>query len=188
MRTSKLRMAKADVRPGTPAADPVVDGAAVPLSFTVFGIPQPKGSTRVVPIARQVRSLRDVRVTSDNPQVKQWQGAIKKAAWCAKQDQQPARDRGVLVGPVALEAQFYLPRPQRLPKGHEVPHTTKPDLDKLLRALKDALTSTVWDDDSQVTEVHATKQYARVTEQPRVVVTVWPVEPALFQSSTERTV
>jgi len=38
-------------------------------------------------------------------------------------------------------------------------HTSKPDLDKLIRCVKDALTGVAWKDDSQVCEVVADKKY-----------------------------
>jgi Holliday junction resolvase RusA-like endonuclease len=155
------------------------------LTFTVVGIAQPKGSTRMVPIRREIRSLRDVRVTSDNPQVKTWQGAVAKAAWVAKQELE-ATARGTLEGPVALQVEFYLYRPSGLPKSYHGPHLTKPDLDKLVRAVKDALTSVVWRDDSQVTCLIAGKAYAGLGEEPRTVITVRPVDPPLL-ATQERT-
>ncbi len=37
--------------------------------------------------------------------------------------------------------------------------TVKPDLDKLVRAIMDSLSSVVWRDDAQVAQVRATKLY-----------------------------
>jgi Holliday junction resolvase RusA-like endonuclease len=53
------------------------------------------------------------------------------------------------------------------------PATRPPDLDKLTRAVLDALTGIVWTDDAQVVAVAATK---RRSATPGVTVTVTPVE------------
>jgi hypothetical protein len=48
----------------------------------------------------------------------------------------------------------------------------KPDLDKLVRSVKDALKNVVWADDSQVTFIRAMKAYAVGGDAPRVLVSV----------------
>lgn len=171
------------------------------LTFTVAGEAQPKGSTRTLPnhVAMaafrrgrplMLRSPRElighVLVTSDNPDVKAWQAAIKKAAWCAVQDL-PRADRALFVGAVAIRVDFYLPRPSGLAKKYTGPHVKKPDLDKLVRACKDALTDTAWTDDSQVTSVTATKGYAAVGDPPRAVITLTAIEAPLLAAAMERT-
>lgn len=45
-------------------------------------------------------------------------------------------------------------------RGPNFQHTRKPDLDNLLKAVKDALKGICWVDDSQVTEIFCTKSYA----------------------------
>ena len=62
---------------------------------------------------------------------------------------------GPYEGPVELGLNFYLPRPQRLMrKGNPdgpLPHIVKPDLDNLVKAVKDVITlSGLWKDDCQV--------------------------------------
>lgn len=47
----------------------------------------------------------------------------------------------------------------------ELKHTSKPDLDNLIKAVKDGLNGIVWVDDSQVVRVVAEKKYS---ENPRV--------------------
>lgn len=61
------------------------------------------------------------------------------------------------VGPVAMGAVFLMPVPASWPKRRqraafagELAHTTKPDLDNLLKALKDALQGIAYHNDSQV--------------------------------------
>ena len=76
----------------------------------------------------------------------------------------------VLIGPVTLTVDFYLPRPKAhygtgrnagiLKDSAPVEHLTMPDTDKLQRAVGDALTRLAWRDDSQIVAWHAYKHYA----------------------------
>lgn len=51
--------------------------------------------------------------------------------------------------------------------------TTKPDIDNLVKGIKDGLSKVVWHDDSQVIELVARKWYS---DNPRAVVTVeWAI-------------
>jgi crossover junction endodeoxyribonuclease RusA len=73
-----------------------------------------------------------------------------------------AERQGVLLpleGALMLSATFVLPRPKSAPKRRIWP-TVKPDHDKLLRALCDALTQCgAWLDDAQVVETLVGKRY-----------------------------
>lgn len=118
------------------------------VQFVVYGVAQPKGSTRAfVP-----KGWRRPVVTSDNPRVKDWQQCIAAAA-------QAYTREFIAEGAIVLTVEFALPRPKSLPK-RVVQHVKKPDLDKLVRAVKDALTGVLWQDDSQVTSLTASKRYA----------------------------
>lgn len=81
-----------------------------------------------------------------------------------------------MKGPLVLKAAFVLPRPKRLIWKNRLmarlPCEAKPDLDNLLKSLKDALTGIIWLDDSQVVRVEANKWYAAGDEQPGVEVSV----------------
>jgi hypothetical protein len=65
----------------------------------------------------------------------------------------------------------YLPRPKSL-KRTITAHLKKPDLDKLTRAVKDALTLVVWQDDSQVVQMTARKAYAAAGAKEKFVLRV----------------
>lgn len=125
--------------------------------LTVYGVPIPQGSTK----AFMRPGMKFPVVTSDNAKTKPWRQAIVDAAreWlngCAP-----------LEGPVTVRVEFYLPRPKTAPKRVEAP-AKKPDLDKLLRAVCDALTSAgVWRDDAQVVSVTASKAFAGGARDPR---------------------
>lgn len=119
------------------------------IVFRVIGVAQPKGSTKsfVVETAVGPRTA----TTSDNPRLKDWQHLVASAA-------QPfAGD--LFTGPVFVRASFFLPRPKSLPRKVSY-HLKKPDLDKLLRATKDALTGVLYRDDSQVVSLSGFKAYA----------------------------
>ena len=143
------------------------------VRFTVVGIAQPKGSVKAFVPKGWTRPV----LTSTNPKVKGWQQLVAEQAQAVAQD-------GLFVGPVAIGVVFQLPRPQSLPK-RVLHHTKKPDLDKLARALKDALKGVLYQDDSQVVELHARKAYAAPAAAPRAIVAVTevadpdPVQPEL---------
>ncbi len=71
-----------------------------------------------------------------------------------------------------------MPRPVSTPKRVTPPAVKKPDLDKLARAILDALTHTVIADDSQVVELYAHKRLAEIGEAPRARITVHAYPPA----------
>ena len=86
-----------------------------------------------------------------------------------------------LVGePVSLRAVFVMPRPKsKMWKTKPMPrycHTSKPDLDNLAKALKDALTGVIWQDDSQVFAMDVRKVVANGEESPRVDVCIEVVD------------
>lgn len=130
------------------------------MTFTVAGMPATKGSTR----AFQGRRGR-VYVVPDNPRTHSWQRAVGWAATVA--------GAVPLAGAVRVAIVFELARPTspRRQAGRAVgaPCLTKPDLDKLIRAILDGLTTVCYADDSQVTEIHARKIYG---DTPCAVITV----------------
>lgn len=71
-----------------------------------------------------------------------------------------------------LSLAFHIPMPKSWSQkkraqaiSGEIKHTSKPDLDNLIKAVKDGLNGIVWVDDSQVVRVVAEKKYS---ENPRV--------------------
>ena len=123
------------------------------IQFTVAGIPAPQGS--------KVRTKWGVR--EDNPATKPWRSAVAWEATAAMQGSEP------LAGALELRVVFGFPRPKshyRTGKhaGELKPDApryciTKPDTDKLLRAIGDAVTGICVRDDAQFVEISATKLY-----------------------------
>lgn len=62
--------------------------------------------------------------------------------------------------PMALHLRFVLPRPRNIPK-RVTQHVKKPDLDNLVKAVKDALTGVLYARDSQVVTLVAHKVYGK---------------------------
>lgn len=123
------------------------------FSFFVPGEPITEGSTKAFTSGQRVV------VTHDRgPELTAWRIKVAHAAEAAAQDAgwEPRYD-----GPVAVTAAFFLPRPKSA-KKRLVPHV-KPDLDKLIRAVGDALAPYkqpgVLKDDSRIVTWRATKDY-----------------------------
>ena len=149
------------------------------LHFRVMGVAQPKGSARAFVPKGWTRPI----ITSANPKNKSWQDLVAGEASRAIQ-QLPGGMFHTLDCGVRLSVAFYLPRPKKFQKrGSNPPHLTKPDLDKLVRSVKDALKSVAWHDDSQVVDVVAMKRYAGVDAAPHAEI--W-VEPTAGVAPIER--
>lgn len=141
------------------------------FQFTVLGQAQTKGSGRAVVSNTTGKAI----YKPDNPKTKGWQDAIATALAVefarAKQPLIPFPHEGV-----NLEVWFYLPRPKSLLTkklaNAPVAHTKKPDLDKLIRAAKDALKGIAWTDDSQVIDLFVHKRYCSPGTMPRAVITI----------------
>lgn len=133
------------------------------VTFTVVGIAQPQGSTRAFMRPGSPFPI----VTHDNLKLKDWRLLVASAASTIMQRAQVAP----LLGPVSLRVVFALPRPASLPR-RVTTHLKAPDLDKLLRAIGDALNGVLYRDDAQIVELLARKVYAPVGEAPSAEITV----------------
>lgn len=72
--------------------------------------------------------------------------------------------------PVDLTVTFYLPRPRSAPRRVLFP-ATKPDLDKLTRAVGDALKGIAYTEDSRIVDLHIRKRFA-IASPPRAEILV----------------
>lgn len=127
---------------------------AVPFVVFVAGHPAPQGSKRHVGNGVMVESSK---------RVKPWREDVRAAL--LDEHGQPRRQFGDAA--VAVELAFVMPRPTSTPKRRTPPAIRKPDIDKLARALLDAITSAgVVADDARVTHLCATKRVAEIGETP----------------------
>ena len=102
-------------------------------------------------------------VTSTTKGLKGWEAAIRQEILSLDL-------AGPMEGPMSLSVDFYLKRPKAL-KGSKA-HTSRPDLDKLVRGASDALTGLVWKDDSQVKAKTVVMELD--SDRPRTVVAIAP--------------
>jgi Holliday junction resolvase RusA-like endonuclease len=126
------------------------------VQFTVFGVPQPQGSTRAF-----MAGGRPI-ITSSNKNLGQWRQLISDVS---------QKYATMHEGAVWVHLEFILPRPKSLAKK-QTRHTKRPDVDKLIRAVCDSLTGIMWHDDSQVVEVWARKFYCHPDDDPQPCVRI----------------
>ena len=132
------------------------------LEFDAIGKPEPQGSARAF-----VAGGRAV-VTTANPKMHHWRDIITWSAREAMSEQSFFASSGA----VEVRADFRLQRPASVSRKRRPHPDVKPDLDKLTRALLDALSAAVFRDDAQVTLLAVSKRYAESNEQPGVHVVV----------------
>lgn len=127
------------------------------LAVFVPGRPAPQGSKRHVGRGIMVESSKAVG---------QWRDDIR--SWIRAMHDAPP-----IGGPVAVQLTFVMPRPASAPKRSTPPAVKRPDVDKLARAVLDAIGSAgLWRDDSQVVDLHAAKRLAELDEKPGVLIEI----------------
>lgn len=122
------------------------------IQFAVLGRPRPQGSMKSFASKRTGKQI----AISDNPHTMPWR---QQVAGTALQFRNAHGLRMIPSGvPLSLQALFYFKRPKNI-SPLITKKTTKPDLDKLLRAIKDSLSGIIYEDDQQVVESHQSKEY-----------------------------
>lgn len=129
------------------------------IEFTVYGSPVPQGRPRFARVGNFVR-------TYDPASSKSWKETVK---WQAIENKAVFMD-----GALWMSLCFKLPRPRSLAKKVKH-HTKKPDLDNLVKGVKDGLKGICYRDDSQVVQMTVSKEYS---EQPGVIIKIGQVEVA----------
>lgn len=114
------------------------------VAFRVDGVPAPQGSKRAF-----VVNGRPVLVEASK-NVRPWRDAVRREAVDAMDGRTP------FTGPILLAVTFRMPRPKTVKRPYP---STRPDLDKVLRATCDALTKVVYVDDGQVVQFDVIKSY-----------------------------
>lgn len=124
------------------------------LAFTAYGmVPAPKGSYR--PVRVPTSAGPKTRLISMAKREKVWRQFVADEIRTTIPDVQIGKEYAVKV-----HATFYLPRPKRAPEYKRVRPINVPDLDKLCRALGDAMVDGgLLVDDSIIVEWHASKEY-----------------------------
>jgi Holliday junction resolvase RusA-like endonuclease len=131
-----------------------VEGA-MKITFTVYGKCEPQGSTRAFMPKGWTRPI----ITSDNSKLKPWRQQLTATALATVDFLKFGKELPFPKGaPVHLVLRFYLEKPASVSKRRVYP-TVKPDSSKLLRAVEDSLTGTIWHDDAQVVSTIIEKHY-----------------------------
>lgn len=116
------------------------------FEIEVYGTPQPQGSVRAFVPKGWSRPI----LTTDNPRLKSWRQEVTKAAIAARPKGFP-----ILAGnPVHVSVIFYFRPTQKTKAGWKC---TRPDVDKLLRGVLDALAGVAYEQDSQVATAYVQK-------------------------------
>ena len=148
------------------------------IRIEVLGVPVPQGSTRSFALKKDGAYTGRTATTSDNPRLRAWRDLVAKAA----SDEMLVPGVSLpslhpLEGAVGIDLQVFLPRPKSAPKRKRLRHQKRPDLDKVIRGILDALTGVVFRDDSQVCEIAAQKHYD-YDHAPGIVCVVYPIPSA----------
>ena len=139
------------------------------LRFTVPGQPVPKGRARAA-----MRGGRMVHYTPDKTVAyeRRVQAACEEAMAVAGL----AGSGGPIEGAVSVQVVVTFEVPASWSKAKrlkalsgELMHTSKPDIDNVLKAVFDGCNGVLWKDDSQVCDLRASKGYGEV---PKVEVVV----------------
>lgn len=105
------------------------------VEFIVFGLPVPQAGTKTVPAGKTRDGKQMYRhVTEGGKDLLPWRQAVAEAA------RTEAATVGVLRGPLMLDVTFRFPMPASRPKALRpwAYKITKPDTDKLVRAVGDS--------------------------------------------------
>lgn len=126
------------------------------IRFVVDGAPASQGSMTAV-YNRQLGVARVRHAAA--PALALWREQVRRAA----------RAAGAVPwsGPIGIHIVFGIKAPQDARHGYP----KRPDLDKLVRGVLDALTDVAYEDDSQVVTILAEKTFDPVT-----IIEVWRVE------------
>ena len=139
------------------------------VRFEVLGLPVAQGNLRA-----SVAGPKAHLYHSNSVPLSDWRRAVASAA-------QPHAPDELWTGPLEMRVEFRVPQPASVPthrgRGKKrVPvrswPSKRPDLDKYVRAVFDALTLVVFTDDSQIVRLYASKDYGR----PGVTVEVSRVQ------------
>ncbi|PJO42920.1 RusA family crossover junction endodeoxyribonuclease [Lysinibacillus xylanilyticus] len=133
------------------------------LTFEIPGVIQPQERPR---LSRQGKGMR----THDAPKSKDFKDFVMLVAYQYKPSE-------LITEPIKLKADIYLMPPQNLRTGPkrkliasgELRPTKKPDLDNLIKGIKDGCNKIIWHDDSQIVDMTVRKFYS---EQPRAEVMI----------------
>ena len=123
------------------------------IAFHVLGEPSPEGSTRSFYIPKLNRT---VTTHQNQSALNAWRNRVATEAQNMLNGREWTSDA---TSSYSVEVVLVLPRPPSVARHKRIRPIVKPDIDKLLRAINDALTGILWPDDCQVTSAYGRKEY-----------------------------
>ncbi len=132
------------------------------ITFTIPGQPIAKGRARSF--------VRNGNIAHYTPEkTARYENLVRLAAQQAMGEQTPVESAVVLIvrAFLSIPTSWSLKKQQAAAIG-EITPTKRPDLDNIIKAIKDGANGVTWKDDSQVIDVRASKRYGV----PRVEVEV----------------
>ena len=112
------------------------------ISFIIPGKPQPKQRPRVT-----IKGTYTPQATVDYERLVGWQC---RSVYKGKP----------LTTALKLTVRVFIKLPKRTVKEKGDWHTSRPDLDNIIKSIKDGLNGIAYEDDSQIVKIEATKQWA----------------------------
>jgi Holliday junction resolvase RusA-like endonuclease len=130
------------------------------LEFTVVGTPIPQGSTKSF-YNKKTEKVHTTH-TNDGP-LQQYRYNVSQGCL------QAMTKNGIQISdaPVIVDVLFVFKRPKA--RKHQHFKTTRPDLDKHIRAVLDALSGIAYNDDAQVVCINAMKVYSDTDYEQTVI-------------------
>jgi Holliday junction resolvase RusA-like endonuclease len=128
------------------------------IMFTIYGIPIPKGRPRF-----STRGKFPVAYTPEK--TKNYEsdvGMMAKAAMGASKPLEGALEAFIYVT-FSVPASYSKKRTEACLSNSEK-HIKKPDLDNVIKSVIDGMDKIVFENDSQITSIHATKVYGEVAK------------------------
>lgn len=132
------------------------------IKFTVYGEPVAQGRPRASTVNGHVRMY-------DPKKSRDYKHYVRLAA-------SQHKPKELLTGPLKMKVKVFRPTLKSFSKKKKkqaeegtLRPTTKPDVDNYVKAIKDALNSVIWKDDSQVVDLQVSKFYS---ENPRIEVEI----------------
>lgn len=140
------------------------------LKLTIWGSPIPQGRPRFARIGKFVK-------TYDPKESRSWKDTVR--AQTIDTIEKEHRGYQIFNGPLSMSIHFFFLRPkghygsgrnaQAVKRSAPSHHTSKPDIDNLGKAIKDALKGLCYKDDSQIFRCLSEKTY---DDRPRVEVVI----------------
>lgn len=140
------------------------DGA---ITFAVLGTPVPQGSKRGFVNKRTGRAQ---IVDVNDAGLRDWRGSVANA--CGRLA--IANPALPFDEPVLVHMRFWMPRPKSAPKWKWWA-STRPDIDKISRAVNDSMTGPILRDDARIVVLIVEDLLARAGRPPGVEVAVEPL-------------